>query len=139
MQVVCVLKGLLEDGEILLSGVQGQARAQRSVLRAPIADGRRFVSNRSPAYQLCASLKSEGFVPGAALRRHTSSPCLSERARGRAVHKDFRVIALANPPGYPFLGNDFFAEMGDVFSCHCVDNPVRALCAQPLRQLHRWL
>jgi hypothetical protein len=25
--------------------------------------------------------------------------------------------------GYPFLGNDFFAEMGDVFACHAIDNP----------------
>ena len=24
------------------------------------------------------------------------------------IHKDFRVIALANRPGFPFLGNDFF-------------------------------
>ena len=24
---------------------------------------------------------------------------------------------------YPFLGNDFFAECGDVFGCHAVPNP----------------
>lgn len=35
----------------------------------------------------------------------------------------FRVIVLANRPGFPFLGNDFFASLGDVFSCHAVDNP----------------
>ncbi|KAJ3272681.1 von Willebrand factor A domain-containing protein 8 [Terramyces sp. JEL0728] len=39
------------------------------------------------------------------------------------IHKDFRVIALANRPGFPFLGNDFFNEVGDVFALHCVDNP----------------
>eukprot|EP00048_Salpingoeca_helianthica_P001847 m.52144 g.52144 ORF g.52144 m.52144 type:complete len:1852 (-) comp11758_c0_seq1:56-5611(-) len=39
------------------------------------------------------------------------------------AHKDFRVIVLANRPGYPFLGHDFFASMGDIFSCHAVDNP----------------
>ena len=27
-------------------------------------------------------------------------------------HKDFRVIVLANRPGFPFLGNDFFGAMG---------------------------
>ncbi|CAG8510049.1 14562_t:CDS:10, partial [Ambispora leptoticha] len=39
------------------------------------------------------------------------------------VHKNFRIIVLANRPGFPFLGNDFYREIGDVFSCHAVDNP----------------
>ena len=30
---------------------------------------------------------------------------------------------LANRPGFPFLGNDFFRECGDVLSCHVLDNP----------------
>lgn len=28
------------------------------------------------------------------------------------THSDFRVIVLANRPGFPFLGNDFFGAMG---------------------------
>ncbi|CAO3593309.1 unnamed protein product [Absidia cylindrospora] len=39
------------------------------------------------------------------------------------IHPNFRMIVLANRPGYPFLGNDFYREIGDVFSCHAVDNP----------------
>ncbi|KXS21233.1 hypothetical protein M427DRAFT_65996 [Gonapodya prolifera JEL478] len=39
------------------------------------------------------------------------------------VHKDFRLILLANRPGYPFLGNDFYSQIGDVFATHAVDNP----------------
>lgn len=39
------------------------------------------------------------------------------------VHPDFRMIILANRPGFPFLGNDFFGALGDLFSCHAVDNP----------------
>jgi len=39
------------------------------------------------------------------------------------LHPEFRVIALANRPGFPFLGNDFFREVGDVFACHAIDNP----------------
>lgn len=39
------------------------------------------------------------------------------------THSDFRMIVLANRPGFPFLGNDFFASLGDLFSCHAVDNP----------------
>ena len=38
-------------------------------------------------------------------------------------HPDFRLIALANRPGFPFLGNDFFSTLGDLFSCHIVENP----------------
>ncbi|XP_074632889.1 von Willebrand factor A domain-containing protein 8-like isoform X1 [Acropora palmata] len=39
------------------------------------------------------------------------------------AHPDFRMIVLANRPGFPFLGNDFFGSLGDIFSCHAVDNP----------------
>lgn len=27
-------------------------------------------------------------------------------------HPDFRMIVLANRPGFPFLGNDFFGSLG---------------------------
>ena len=37
------------------------------------------------------------------------------------MHKDFRMIILANRPGFPFLGNDFFAILGDLLSCHPID------------------
>ncbi|KAJ3333377.1 hypothetical protein HDU76_008821, partial [Blyttiomyces sp. JEL0837] len=39
------------------------------------------------------------------------------------IHPDFRMIVLANRPGYPFMGNDFFSTIGEVFSCHPIDNP----------------
>lgn len=39
------------------------------------------------------------------------------------THPNFRMIVLANRPGFPFLGNDFFSSLGDLFSCHSVDNP----------------
>ena len=39
------------------------------------------------------------------------------------IHQDFIVVALANRPGFPFLGNSFFAEMGDCFACHTILNP----------------
>ncbi|XP_039291605.1 von Willebrand factor A domain-containing protein 8-like [Nilaparvata lugens] len=46
-----------------------------------------------------------------------------EREGDIIVHPDFRMIVLANRPGFPFLGNDFFGALGDLFSCHAVDNP----------------
>lgn len=39
------------------------------------------------------------------------------------LHPDFRMMVLANRPGFPFLGNDFFGALGDLFSTHVVDNP----------------
>ena len=37
------------------------------------------------------------------------------------IHDRFRVLTLANRPGFPFLGNDFFRECGTVFAAHVVD------------------
>ena len=34
------------------------------------------------------------------------------RASTIVMHPAFRVIVLANRPGWPFLGNDFFREVG---------------------------
>ena len=28
------------------------------------------------------------------------------------IHEDFKMWVLANRPGFPFLGNDFFGAMG---------------------------
>jgi hypothetical protein len=43
--------------------------------------------------------------------------------RSIVIHDDFRLFVLANRPGYPFLGNDFFREAGDCFSSHIIKNP----------------
>ncbi|XP_069941398.1 von Willebrand factor A domain-containing protein 8 isoform X2 [Cherax quadricarinatus] len=78
--VTCVLKTLVESGEMLLS------------------DGRRIV----PKTHLLASTQSPDVI---------------------ISHPNFRMIVLANRPGFPFLGNDFFGSLGDLFSCHAIDNP----------------
>ncbi|CAD6193433.1 unnamed protein product [Caenorhabditis auriculariae] len=41
------------------------------------------------------------------------------------IHPNFRIIMLANRPGYPFLGNNLFAVLGDLFAIHTIDNPSR--------------
>ncbi|CAL8266675.1 unnamed protein product [Lota lota] len=76
--VTCILKTLVESGEMIL------------------ADGRRIVSD---------------------LREAQTRPNVIP------MHPDFRMLVLANRPGFPFLGNDFFGSLGDIFSCHAVDNP----------------
>src|SRR5688572_26114508 len=36
------------------------------------------------------------------------------------IHKEFRMIVLANRPGFPFKGNNFFRECGDCFSTYVI-------------------
>uniref|UniRef100_UPI0037E9A655 von Willebrand factor A domain-containing protein 8 n=1 Tax=Semicossyphus pulcher TaxID=241346 RepID=UPI0037E9A655 len=76
--VTCILKTLVESGEMIL------------------ADGRRIISDPREA---------------------------KGRPNSIVMHPDFRMLVLANRPGFPFLGNDFFGALGDIFSCHAVDNP----------------
>ena len=110
--VTAILKSLLADGEMLL------------------ADGRRLVmgieanpSQQSSPHSRNGGRNTNGFSnpisggSGSALAR-------SGAANGViAVHPDFRVIVLANRPGFPFMGNDFFREIGDIFACYVVENP----------------
>ena len=35
------------------------------------------------------------------------------------AHPDFRMVILANRPGFPFLGNDFFGAMGKFLLIKC--------------------
>eukprot|EP00545_Synedropsis_sp_CCMP1620_P013255 CAMPEP_0119030820 /NCGR_PEP_ID=MMETSP1176-20130426/41225_1 /TAXON_ID=265551 /ORGANISM="Synedropsis recta cf, Strain CCMP1620" /LENGTH=1404 /DNA_ID=CAMNT_0006987197 /DNA_START=172 /DNA_END=4386 /DNA_ORIENTATION=+ len=74
VEVISVLKALVEDGELSL------------------ADGRR-------------------------ISRHGAGPGIIE------MHPDFALFVLANRPGFPFLGNDFFREIGDCFSTRVIPNP----------------
>lgn len=39
------------------------------------------------------------------------------------IDKGFRMVLLANRPGYPFLGNQFLQVLGDGFVCYAVGNP----------------
>jgi len=86
--VTCILKSLVEAGEMILS------------------DGRKIVPPTS---------QEEG-------------PNIIK------MHPDFRMFVLANRPGFPFLGNDFFGTLGDLFACHVVDNPSMESELSMLRQ-----
>jgi hypothetical protein len=82
LEVVGVLKALVEDGEMLLG------------------DGRRLMTPQRLAMEPW-----------------------HDPANTIAVHPEFRVWVLANRPGFPFLGNDFFRESGDIYATHTIDNP----------------
>ncbi|XP_012146606.2 von Willebrand factor A domain-containing protein c12.2 isoform X1 [Megachile rotundata] len=87
--VTCILKTLVESGEMILS------------------DGRRI-------------------VPFASSDTQDSNTIV--------LHPDFRMMVLANRPGFPFLGHDFFGALGDLFSTHAVDNPTVENEIQLLKQ-----
>ncbi|KAK7042195.1 von Willebrand factor A domain-containing protein 8 [Favolaschia claudopus] len=48
---------------------------------------------------------------------------VKERPSDIVVHPNFRLVLLANRPGYPFLGNHFLQVLGETFSAHSVTNP----------------
>ncbi|TMW60750.1 hypothetical protein Poli38472_000792 [Pythium oligandrum] len=85
LEVVCVLKGLIEDGEMLLG------------------NGKRLIDPNKVAVE----------------EWHDEDNIIK-------LHPDFRMWVLANRPGFPFLGNNFFREIGDVFASHAIDNPDEA-------------
>ncbi|KAI0036975.1 AAA domain-containing protein [Vararia minispora EC-137] len=47
----------------------------------------------------------------------------SEREGDVVIRDGFRLVLLANRPGYPFLGNHFLQVLGDNFSLHAIANP----------------
>ncbi len=89
--VTCILKTLVESGEMILS------------------DGRRIV----PHDRVLVGNNNDNLIK---------------------MHPDFRMFVLANRPGFPFLGNDFFAALGDLFSCHAIDNPTMESEMRMLKQ-----
>ena len=36
------------------------------------------------------------------------------------MHPDFRMMVLANRPGFPFLGNDFYAAVGQFINIYFI-------------------
>ena len=86
LEVVVVLKSLLEDGEMRLG------------------DGRRCLSPERAAREAAA-----GKVTGA--QSSTGDVII--------IHPEFRMWVLANRPGFPFHGNNFFKECGDVRTFFC--------------------
>jgi MoxR-like ATPase len=56
-------------------------------------------------------------------RNHAGGAAATTTTQRIAIHPDFRIIVLANPPGFPFHGNDFFRECGDLFAAYVMGNP----------------
>ncbi|TPX69344.1 hypothetical protein SpCBS45565_g02584 [Spizellomyces sp. 'palustris'] len=96
-------------------------------------------ADKAPVYitSILKSLAETGEMPltdGRRIRPAPQDERLIDPSRDIIMHPEFRIIVLANRPGYPFLGNDFFGAIGEVFSCHAVENPDPASELSLLRQ-----
>eukprot|EP00049_Salpingoeca_infusionum_P004861 m.84891 g.84891 ORF g.84891 m.84891 type:complete len:1894 (-) comp12765_c0_seq4:107-5788(-) len=124
------------------SVVSGQLIYEDSPLVRAVREGSCLVvdeADKAPIHVTCVlkTLVESGEMQLADGRRIVPStfPKLSEQEEARLLraHPDFRMIFLANRPGFPFLGNDFYASMGDLFSCHAISNPGRDYELEMLR------
>jgi MoxR-like ATPase len=113
LEVVCVLKALAEDGDLTLG------------------DGRRLVCSR-----FARSSHDPATGNGAVAQDNGGDGHLTLAAEDAVVVSPaFRMLVLANPPGFPFQGNDFYRECGDVFGALAVPNPDAHSQAQLLRRV----
>lgn len=108
---------------------EGVLTYEDSALVKAVRDGTILVvdeADKAPTYvtAVLKSLVEDGqMVLGDGRRIISKESDIQANQEYIMVHPDFRMLVLANRPGYPFLGNDFYREIGDVFSCHAVDNP----------------
>ncbi|KAF8508458.1 AAA domain-containing protein [Hysterangium stoloniferum] len=105
--------------------VDGNIRYIDSPLLRAIIYGRAIIideADKAPEHVVAIfrSLASQGELSLADGRRVRMD---RQREDDVVVHPNFRMILLANRPGYPFLGNHFLQVLGDNFSCHSVSNP----------------
>ncbi|KAI5120535.1 hypothetical protein M0805_004543 [Coniferiporia weirii] len=117
----------------------GVLRHDDSPLLRGITFGRVVVvdeADKAPAHVVAVlrSLGSYGALTLSDGRRVRPGPD-RERMDDIIVHPNFRLILLANRPGYPFLGNHFLQVLGDNFSSHSVQNPDTASERRLLQQL----
>ena len=110
-----VLRTLSEAAEALTCKVVTILKSLIEDAEMALSDGKKIVPPGSPLTELDAA------------HPLVANPDVIE------MHPRFRMIVLANRPGYPFLGNDFFREIGDVLSCHIIDNPDKESELQLLR------
>ncbi|EIW79654.1 hypothetical protein CONPUDRAFT_137936 [Coniophora puteana RWD-64-598 SS2] len=115
----------------------GKVRYEDSPLLRAIKFGRVILideADKAPEHVVAIfrSLAGQGELTLADGRRVRA---VSERESDVVIHPNFRLVLLANRPGYPFLGNHFLQVLGDAFSCHSVTNPDQASERKLISQL----
>ncbi|KAH8984497.1 AAA domain-containing protein [Lactarius hatsudake] len=104
---------------------RGVVRYTDSPLLRAVAHGRVLVvdeADKAPEHVVAIfrSLAGQGELTLSDRRRLAR---VVEREGDLPIHPRFRLILLANQPGYPFLRNHFMQVLGDNFSCHAISNP----------------
>ena len=121
LEVVCALKGLLGDGEVLLpdgrrllslARMRPLLAAQGLLDADPNLEGSESASDVSRSDLMARWIEEEG-----------AREALCAEMQLLPIHPSFRLIALANRPGHPFLGNNFFQTCGDLFDTLVIENP----------------
>lgn len=71
-------------------------------------------ADKAPAHVTCVlkNLVETGNMRLADGRQIISKPNMSNDNSIITLHPDFRMIVLANRPGFPFLGNNLFSTLG---------------------------
>ncbi|GJJ14791.1 hypothetical protein Clacol_009059 [Clathrus columnatus] len=124
MKDIAVDLEILKDHVVLL-GNQGTIKHVDSPLLKAIKHGRILIideADKAPEHvvSIFRSLAGQNELSLPNGQRVRSE---KERASDIVVHPNFRMVLLANRPGYPFLGNHFLQVLGDNFSCHSIPNP----------------
>ena len=120
LEVVCVLKGLIGDGELVLYDGRRILSCERAMKEYAISTAGSGTSDES--LELRWSFSNEDH---AALINIYNGAKFQEFCSDNEIvpiHPNFKLFCLANRPGHPFLGNHFFKECGDLFVVHVVEN-----------------
>ena len=129
LEVVCVLKGLVGDGELVLYDgrrILNLEKALNEYQISPVSNNhdddvdilvqQYYNNDKSNADK---SDKTKNLIKIFASNKFQKY-CLDNSII--PMHPEFKLFCLANRPGHPFLGNHFFKECGDLFVVHVVEN-----------------
>lgn len=78
-------------------------------------------ADKAPAHVTCVlkNLVETGSMRLSDGRQIVSSPNIPQDGSVIILHPDFRMIVLANRPGFPFLGNNLFSTLGNYNIVFC--------------------
>ena len=122
LEVVCVLKGLIGDGELVLYDgrrILSFERAMKQYSTFTLGSGK---SDKSSNLEFLRSFSNKDHAALADMYNGAKFQDFCTNNEIVPIHPNFKLFCLANRPGHPFLGNHFFKECGDLFVVHVVEN-----------------
>ncbi|XP_022668336.1 von Willebrand factor A domain-containing protein 8-like isoform X2 [Varroa destructor] len=101
-----------QDSPLLKALVEGHVAVIDEADKAPVQ-----------VVRMLHSLLARGEMQILDGRRIVSKPKELAGPQEIAMHPNFQAIVLANRPGFPFMGHDFFPLIGDAMAVHSIDAP----------------